>query len=95
MAIYTFVKKSKQSSKFNDFAIMCDFLTKLDRSDLSMQQFFFKICIGMALKPGYLTRPDFDTSTECDAVLGEEVNLQRLDGKLQSIVQRSHSDINS
>jgi len=43
----------------------------------------------------YLTGPDFDASTECDAVLGEEVSLQRLNGKLQGIVRRSHSVINS
>ena len=33
----------------------------------------------------YLTRPDFDASTEFNAVLGKEVSLQRLNGKLQSI----------
>ena len=43
----------------------------------------------------YLTRPDFDAFTECDAVLGKKVSLQRLNGKLQSIIRRSYSDINS
>ena len=31
----------------------------------------------------YLPGPDFDVSTECVAELGEEVSLQRLNGRLQ------------
>ena len=61
----------------------------MDHSDLSLQQLF--IYVGMALR-SYLTGQDFDAYTEYDTMLGEEIRMQILYGKPQSIVHRNYSD---
>ena len=58
-----------------------------------MQQLYYTLVRPRNQNGIFLTAPDFDA--EYDTVLGEEVSLQILNGKLYSIIiQRSYSDIN-
>ena len=90
MPLFLYTLLSRNPS--NNFVI--DFLIYKIGSE-HVTTFWICRCGLVTRMRSYLTRPDFDAFTECDAVLGKKVSLQRLNGKLQSIIRRSYSDINS